>query len=144
MALLWGILLLLATNVLAQEPDGCVETCVRRNPLFQYPACGQLGENLTGPRCAEVYNECLQNCRLVLRDNAGYFPSPLQTDDVWKQMQVCESSLTDIPLVTAPGDQVIDRRLSGYCECLNGKLLVASCGHREVSCNQACSGQRSF
>ncbi len=137
-------MLLLATSALAQESDGCVDSCVRRHPLFQYPSCGQLGDSLSGPRCAELYNECLQNCQLVLRDTAGYLPTPLQTDDLWKQRQVCDSSVPAIPLTLAPGDQVIDRRLSGYCECLNGKLLMVPCGHQEISCNQACSGQRSF
>lgn len=131
-------------GVWAQEGESCVESCVRNHSLFRFPGCSQMGPELAGPDCYEVYNSCLQGCGVVLREVSEYAPSPNQVEDQWKQAQVCRSTVQRFPFETASGAVRIDSQWSGYCECLNGRLLLAPCGHRRTSCNQACSGKKSF
>ena len=137
--------LLVCPSLPSADEDGCVGRCVRRHAGFQFPGCSQVGLFLQGERCYEVYNECLQTCGESLYGSPRvYLPSAFQLGDRWRQMQVCNSSVERVPMETVPGDTVIDPALSGRCECLDGPMFEAACGHAETSCDQVCSGRASF
>ena len=129
----------------AADEEGCVGRCVRRHVDFHFPGCSQVGPFLQGERCYEVYNECLQTCGESLYGSPRvYLPSVFQLGNRWRQMQVCNPSVERIPMETVPGDTVIVSDLSGRCECLDGPMFEAPCGHAETSCDQVCSGLASF
>lgn len=127
-------------------PD-CVQQCVQSHPKWTYPNCGRMAKwFLEGKACYEVFNDCAQSCQgpLVNPTPETYFPNPEQTQHRFRLEKVCSSRVQRIPLDKLPGSEPIHPEWQGRCECANGRLVKANCGHREASCEQVCNYENSF
>ncbi len=131
------------TPLWAVGESKCLLRCVVDHPKFEYPECSEREVFLEGPSCYEVYNDCLQACDMTEAPER-FIPPPSQVADVWRQRTVCDDTIPQVPFETLAGDQRIDPRWSGQCECYNGRYFVAECGHEPASCNEVCQGNARF
>lgn len=143
----WGLPICQELGSFYKKGINCYEILeVKKHRHWGLPSCSEIGEyHIKGPACFEIHNECFQRCYFTWFNEAQkYVPKAGQVGNQWRQGKVCSSDVKNIPLNTLPGNHLIDPRLSGYCECLNGKWLEASCGHKKVSCDMVCNQDQEF
>ncbi len=128
------------------EETQCMAQCLRRHPKWGYPVCSEDAKGyIFGSGCYEQYDECFLECNDPWETaQESFTPAPDQLENYWRQESACGSDVTRIPLDRLPGDALIDPRWSGRCECLNGRLVVGKCGHREATCNEVCQTGVAF
>ena len=144
-----GILLLVAawsTEMAQGEEPSCVNRCIRHHPKWGDPACRETDFFIEGPACYEVFNACFQECHFAWKPQhpGVYLPDPAQRQDHWRQEAVCDPKITKIPLENLPETYPIDPGWSGKCECRDGQLLEAACGHKKASCKEVCGTKAAF
>ncbi|MGK5093010.1 hypothetical protein WDW89_13455 [Deltaproteobacteria bacterium TL4] len=140
-----GLFLHSVTAEANENPEPCINSCLRQHPKWGFPNCREVEFYLKGPACDEVFNDCLQECRFSFKPikSARYIPGPTQMKDVWRQDLVCDPEVPKIPL-DIPETDAVDPRLKGRCECRNGQLIEADCGHKKQSCKEVCNSDATF
>ncbi|MBF0277518.1 MAG: hypothetical protein HQM13_07005 [SAR324 cluster bacterium] len=136
-----SLLFLSFTPAYAENELTCMNRCILTHPQWGQPFCSEGAEYyLVGEGCYEIQNDCFLSCNVNWNDPLPerYIPQPGQLSNQWRQEKSCSPELTKIPLELLPGDHTIDPRWSGRCECLDGKLIIAQCGHKKASCNEVC------
>ena len=128
------------------EPESCLKRCIWTHPQWGDKQCREKNLFLVGKVCYAIYNDCLQQCNFAWSPvhSKVFIPPPEQLTDLWRQGAVCEPEVEIVPYEVIPGDIVIDPRWSGRCECLNGQLIEAKCGHKKASCQQVCNTGVTF
>lgn len=115
--------------------------CVRNHIQWQQFACSESsGPYIIGKRCYEVQNDCLSECEGIANDPPLelFVLHENQRINQWRQTWACSPETQIFPFLLLPGDQLIDPQWRGQCECRNGLLLLAECGHQKITCDQAC------
>lgn len=134
-------------TVHAETAPTCVEQCTRQHPNWQQYTCSEgLGPFIVGEGCYAVQNDCFQECRDSMGKSFSewYAPGHQQQGNRWRQKNACSPTISKFPLEFLEGTIRIEPNWAGQCECRNGRLIVATCGHNKISCNQACDGGFSF
>ena len=124
----------------------CLEKCFLEHPLWRHPLCAKTSSFfIQGPKCYELYNQCLARCSASTEELKRQYLGPhKQLEDEWKQSEVCSSAIERIPMAQLPAKTPIEPEWAGHCQCLNGRLIEAPCGHQRISCQEACNTGKAF
>ncbi|MBF0287824.1 MAG: hypothetical protein HQM14_08400 [SAR324 cluster bacterium] len=147
--LLLGVFFLwtLEDTAFSSPETSCVNRCIHAHPQWGEPDCSE-NENfyIVGKKCHAIQNECYLECNPAWGQPAPerFIPTPYQIKNQWRQENVCSPEIMKMPLELLPGDQLIMPGWKGQCECLNGKLIIAPCGHKKASCDQVCDAAFTF